>query len=51
MAAFVPEDEPLALPVSHTELVYEGAIWNVVRDTFDITTKFSRVITLTTPVR
>lgn len=35
MAAFVPEDEPLALPVSHTELVYKGAIWNVVRDTFD----------------
>jgi len=33
--AFVPEDEPRSMPLLTTSLVYEGAIWNVVRDTFD----------------
>jgi len=34
VARFIPEDEPLSIPVLSTETVYEGAIWNVVRDTF-----------------
>jgi len=33
-ARFIPEDEHLSIPVLTTETVYEGAIWNVVRDTF-----------------
>ena len=34
VARFIPEDEPLSIPVLSTETVYEGAIWDVVRDTF-----------------
>ena len=33
-ARFIPEDEPLSIPVLTSETVYQGAIWNVVRDTF-----------------
>ena len=33
-ARFIPEDEHLSIPVLSTETVYEGAIWNIVRDTF-----------------
>ncbi|MGA1563910.1 MAG: ADP-ribose pyrophosphatase, partial [Pontimonas sp.] len=33
-ARFIPEDESLTIPVSTRETVYEGAIWNVVRETF-----------------
>lgn len=33
-ARFIPEDEPLSIPIQSSETVYEGAIWNVVRDRF-----------------
>jgi len=33
-ARFIPEDESLTIPVSTRETVYEGAIWDVVRETF-----------------
>lgn len=33
-ARFIPEDEPLSIAVLSSETVYQGAIWNVVRDTF-----------------
>jgi 8-oxo-dGDP phosphatase len=31
---FFPQDEPLVLPVRVRETVYQGAIWNVVREKF-----------------
>jgi len=32
--AFFPQDEPCSYPVSWRETVYQGAIWNVVREKF-----------------
>jgi len=31
----MPKDEPANLSISESEVVFEGMIWNVVRDTFD----------------
>jgi 8-oxo-dGDP phosphatase len=35
VAAFIPEDEPREIPVTSRETVYHGAVWDVVRETFD----------------
>lgn len=32
--AFIPQDEPRIIPVLSRETVYDGAIWDVVRETF-----------------
>jgi len=32
---FLPQDEPSAFPVVSRDTVYEGAVWDVVRETFD----------------
>lgn len=32
---FLPQDEPRSYPVESRDTVYSGAIWNVVRETFD----------------
>lgn len=33
--AFIPRDEPRSIPVMSRETVYDGAIWDVVRETFE----------------
>lgn len=33
--AFIPEDEPRTIAVASRETVYDGAIWDVVRETFE----------------
>lgn len=40
MGVFLPEDEPRELPALSRETVYDGAIWDVVRETF----AFNRVV-------
>lgn len=35
VGAFIPHDEPRVIPVLSREPVYDGAIWDVVRETFD----------------
>jgi len=33
--SFLPKDEPRSYEVTQRELVYQGAVWDVVRETFD----------------
>jgi len=35
VGAFIPQDEPRNIPVLSRETMYDGAIWDVVRETFD----------------